>query len=78
MIIKWIKILKYGKISLIRNLKNSSKKIVILNFKYVSKLEHKAIDILDPKDKNDFKFVNTNHSYNHRNMFISKSKKLIS
>ena len=38
----------------------------------------KAIDILDPKDRSDFReYVNTNHSYNQGNMFIARSKELI-
>ena len=81
--IKWIKILKYGKISLIRNPKAVLKKNRNIKFQFDmfhgNGILDKAIDILDPKDKNDFReFVNTNHSYNQGNMFISKSKKLIS
>tara|TARA_B100001057_G_scaffold492812_1_gene586000 strand:+ start:1931 stop:2749 length:819 start_codon:yes stop_codon:yes gene_type:complete len=80
--IKWIKILKYGKISLIKNPKAVFKNN--RNIKFHFDMFHgngmldKAIDILDPKDRNDFReFVNSNHSFNQGNMFISKSKKLI-
>ena len=38
----------------------------------------KAINLLDQKDRNDFrKFVNTEVSFNPHNMFICKSKKLL-
>ena len=37
-----------------------------------------AINVLDVKDRNDFKeYVNTNCSFNQGNMFICKSKTLI-
>ncbi len=39
---------------------------------------HKAIDVLDEKNKTDFKnFVNTEVSFNPHNMFICKSKKIL-
>ena len=39
----------------------------------------KAIDLLDTKNKEDFrKFVNNEISFNPHNMFICKSKKLLS
>ena len=38
----------------------------------------KAADLLDEKDKKDFKeFIKINNSYNQGNMFICKSKKII-
>ena len=38
----------------------------------------KAIELLDNKEKNDFKnFVNTNVSFNPQNMLICKSKKIL-
>ncbi len=38
----------------------------------------KAIELLDPEEKNDFtEFVNTNVSFNPQNMFICKSKKIL-
>ena len=38
----------------------------------------KAIDVLDTKDRNDFKnFVNSETSFNPHNMFICKSKKIL-
>ena len=80
--IKWIKILKYGKISLIKNPKAIFKKN--RNIKFHFDMFHgngvldKAISVLDPKDRNDFRdYVNSNNSFNQGNMFICKSKKLI-
>lgn len=41
-------------------------------------LMDKAINVLDEKEKNDFKeFVNNKHSFNRENMFICRSKKLM-
>ncbi len=80
--IKWIKILKYGKLSLIRNPKaiferNRSIKFHFDMFHGNGVLD-KAIDILDPRDRKDFReFVNLNNSFNQGNMFICRSKKLI-
>ena len=38
----------------------------------------KAINVLDRREKNDFKeFVNNKHSFNRENMFICRSKKLM-
>ena len=38
----------------------------------------KAIDVLDEKERNEFRnFVNTNKSFNRENMFICRSKKLM-
>ena len=80
--IKWIKILKYGKISLIRNPKAIFKKK--RNIKFHFDIFHgngvidKAIDLLNVNDKKDFKdFVESEKSYNHGNMFICKSKKIM-
>ena len=80
--IKWIKIIKYGKIALLRNplaLFKSKQ-----NIKFQFDMFHgngvldKAIKLLDEKDKYDFKnYVINNTSYNQGNMFICKSKKII-
>ena len=80
--IKWTKILKYGKISLIRNPYAIFKKN--RNIKFHFEMFHgngvldKAIDVLNTNDREDFRdFVNSNNSYNQGNMFICKSKKLM-
>ena len=80
--IKWSKILKYGKISLIRNPKSILKKN--RNIKFHFDMFHgngnldKAINVLNENDREDFRnFVNSNKSYNQGNMFICKSRKLI-
>jgi len=76
------KILKYGKIASIKNLKE------ILNSKFSIKyhfdmfhgngLLFKAIEQLPEKDKNDFQeFVTHNNSFNQGNMFITKSSRII-
>ena len=80
--IKWIKILKYGKISLIRNPKAILKKN--RNIKFHFDMFHgngildKAINALDSDDRQDFRdFVNLNKSYNHGNMFLCNSKNIM-
>ena len=80
--IKWSKILKYGKISLIRNPKSILKKN--RNIKFHFDMFHgngnldKAINVLNENDREDFRnFVNSYKSYNQGNMFICKSKELI-
>jgi hypothetical protein len=80
--IKWIKILKYGKISLLKNPKAILKKNQNIKFQFDmfhgNGLLDKAINVLDNKDRSDFlEFVNTNNSFNQGNMFICRSKKLI-
>ena len=76
------KILKYGKISLLRNLKEifNSK----FNIRFHFDMFHgngnldKAIELLPEKDKNDFyNFVRNNDSFNQGNMFISNSSEVI-
>ncbi len=80
--IKWIKVFKYGKISFLRN------PLIILkkkrNIRFQFDMSHgngnldKAIEVLNEKDRNDFKYYVTNQtSYNQGNMFITKSKKII-
>jgi hypothetical protein len=81
--IKWTKILKYGKTSLIKNPKAIFKKN--RNIKFHFDMFHgngvidKAIDVLNINDKKDFKdFIKSKKSYNHGNMFICRSKKIMS
>jgi len=80
--IKWSKILKYGKISLLKNPKAILKEN--RNIKFHFDMFHgngvldKAINVLNEDDREDFrKFVNMNKSYNQGNMFICRSKELI-
>jgi len=80
--VKWIKILKYGKTSLIRNPKAIFKKNRNIKFHFDmfhgNGIINKAIDVLNIDDKKDFKdFVKSNKSYNQGNMFICKSKKIM-
>ena len=79
---KLTKILKYGKISLLRNFKEIFNKKFSIKFHF--DMFHgngnldKAISVLPEKDKKDFRhFVENNHSFNQGNMFISKSSKVI-
>ena len=77
-----MKVLKYGKIAILKNpknlfLKNSTIKFQFDMFHGVGNLD-KAIEMLPTKDQNDFNlFVNTQVSYNQGNMFISKSEEVI-
>ncbi len=80
--IKWTKILKYGKTSLLRNPKAIFKKN--RNIKFHFDMFHgngvidKAINVLNNYDKEDFReFIRSNKSYNQGNMFICKSKKIM-
>ena len=79
---KWIKIIKYGKISLLKNPKAILRKNQSIKFQFDmfhgNGILDQAINVLDVKDRNDFKeYVNTNCSFNQGNMFICKSKTLI-
>ena len=81
--IKWTKILKYGKTSLIKNPKAIFKKN--RNIKFHFDMFHgngvidKAIDVLNINDQKDFKdFIKSKNSYNHGYMFVCKSKKIMS
>ena len=80
--IKWIKVLKYGKISFLRNpqviFKNKR------NIRFHFDMFHgngnldKAIDLLPGKDREDFRnFTRNSNSYNQGNMFITKSKSIM-
>jgi hypothetical protein len=80
--IKLSKILKYGKISILKNPKAIFRKN--RNIKFHFDMFHgngvldQAINVLNENDREDFrKFVNTNKSYNQGNMFICKSKELM-
>jgi hypothetical protein len=78
-----MKILKHGLSSFIKNpkfifKKNRNLKLHFDSFHGQGNLD-KAIELLDEKEREDFKiFMNNNNSYNRGNMFICKSKKLIS
>tara|TARA_Y100001958_G_C21239833_1_gene567199 strand:- start:2678 stop:3487 length:810 start_codon:yes stop_codon:yes gene_type:complete len=82
-IIKWIKVLKYGKIALARN----PKVLINKNFRNIrfhfdmfhgNGVLDKAIDQLNHEDKIDFgEYVRINTSFNQGNMFITKSKKIM-
>ncbi len=80
--IKWMKVLKYGKKALLMNpgaifKKNRSIKFQFDMFHGNGVLD-KAIDLLDDKNRDDFKkFVNTENSFNQCNMFICKSKSIM-
>ena len=80
--IRWIKIIKYGKMSLIRNPKAIFRKNQNIRFQF--DMFHgngnldKAIDLLPEKDMEDFKkFTRTEVSFSQGNMFITKSSKII-
>jgi len=80
--IKWIKVIKYGKISFLRNPGVIFKKNRNIRFHF--DMFHgngyldKAIDLLPEKDKEDFrKFTINSTSYNQTNMFITKSKDIM-
>jgi len=80
--LKWMKVIKYGKISFLRNPMVIFKKKRNIRFHFDmfhgNGILDKAIDLLDNENKKDFrKFVNTETSYNQGNMFICKSKEII-
>mgnify|MGYP003952716483 CR=1 FL=1 len=76
------KILKYGKKALLKSPINLFTRNNTIEFHFdmfhgVGNLS-KAIDVLDPGEKNDFKdFVKNNVSFNPHNMLICKSKKIL-
>ena len=79
---KLIKILKYGKIALLRNFKEIFKSKFSIRFQF--DMFHgngyldKAIKLLPEKDKNNFnQYVRNEVSFNQGNMFIAKSNKII-
>ncbi len=80
--IKLIKILKYGKLALLKNPKSFLKKN--RNIKFQFDMFHgngvldKAIDVLNSKDREDFRqFVNNNDSINQANLFICRSRNIV-
>ena len=77
-----MKLVKHGLKSLFSNPKFILKKNRNLKFHFDSYHGHgnldKAIDLLDTKEKEDFReFMNENNSFNRGNMFICNSKKMI-
>tara|TARA_B100001971_G_C18160945_1_gene521320 strand:+ start:138 stop:953 length:816 start_codon:yes stop_codon:yes gene_type:complete len=80
--IKWIKVLKYGKISFLRNpyVIFKSKRNIRFHFDmfHGNGYLDKAINLLSEKDREDFRnFTINNSSYNQGNMFITKSKSIM-
>ena len=80
--IKLIKIIKYGKIALLKNPKSIFKKG--RNIKFHFDMFHgngvldKAINLLNEKDREDFRhYVNSNNHFNQANLFICRSKNLV-
>ena len=79
---KFIKILKYGKLAMLRNYKEifKSRFSIRLSFDMFhgnGNLD-KAIKLLPEKDKNDFDYYVRNEvSFNQGNMFITKSDKIM-
>ncbi len=80
--IKFLKIIKYGKLAMINNPKSLFKNG--RNIKFHFDMFHgngvleKAINVLGKKDREDFKdYVNNNNSFNQANMFICKSPNLL-
>ena len=81
--LKWIKVIKYGKIAILRNPK------AIFNEKYRNIRFHfdmfhgngildKAVDQLNQNDRIKFyEYINKQNSFNQGNMFITKSKKIM-
>jgi hypothetical protein len=80
--IKFMKMIKHGKLTLIKNPKFIFKKE--RNIKFQFDLFHgvgildKAIEVLNMNDREDFRqFVYENNSFNQANLFICKSKKIL-
>ena len=80
--IKLIKIIKYGKLALLNNPRSFFKKGRNIRFHFdmfhgIGVLD-KAIDLLDSKDREDFrKYVDTQVMFNPYNMFICKNKSIL-
>ena len=77
-----MKVLKYGKLALLRNPKAIFKEGRNIRFNFDmfhgNGVLDKAIELLNNEDKEDFrKFVNTNTSINQCNLFICRSKEQI-
>jgi hypothetical protein len=80
--IKLSKIIKNGGVkSILRNLKSFMTNQTTVKFHFDifhgnEKID-KAIDLLEMKDRNDFRIFINNESFNKENMFICRSKKII-
>jgi hypothetical protein len=79
---KFSKLIKHGKIALLRNYQEIFKSKISIRFQF--DMFHgngnldKAINLLPKKDLDDFKnFVRSNTAFNQGNMFISKSSNII-
>ena len=80
--VKWMKVIKYGKIALLRNPLAILKPYRSIRFQFDmfhgNGILDKAIKLLNNNDRDDFKnFTKENTEYNQGNMFISKNKKII-
>ena len=80
--VKLMKLLKYGKISFLRNPKAIFRSGRSIRFQFDmfhgNGVLDKAIDVLEEKERDDFrKFVNEKNSYNQGNMFICKSQNIM-
>ena len=76
------KILKYGKIALLKNYKETFKSKFSIKFQFDmfhgNGILDKAINLLPTKDKDDFNYYVKNHvSLNQGNMFVCRSTKII-
>jgi len=80
--VKLIKLIKYGKLALLRNPKDLFRSNHSIRFQFemfhgIGNLD-KAIELLPEKDKKDFNYYVRNEiSINQGNMFISNSEKII-
>ena len=80
--LKLMKLLKYGKISFLRNPKALFKSGRSIRFQFDmfhgNGVLDKAIDVLEDKERDDFRnFVIEKNSYNQGNMFICKSQNIM-
>ena len=80
--IKWIKVIKYGKLAFVRNPLAIFKSGRTIRFQFDmfhgNGVLDKAISLLNDNDRDDFRyFVRNKTSYNQGNMFICKSKKIM-
>ena len=80
--IKWIKVIKYGKLAFVRNPLSVFKSGRTIRFQF--DMSHgngvldKAISLLNDNDREDFRyFVRNKTSFNQGNMFICKSKEIM-
>ena len=80
--IKWIKVIKYGKLAFVRNPLSVFKSGRTIRFQF--DMSHgngvldKAISLLNDNDRDDFRyFVRNKTSFNQGNMFICKSKEIM-